>query len=207
MKLLNLCCGANRNQSEGWHNIDCLFPVLSDGSIERRQLKEEPRYTEFDVLSGPLPYERGTFDGILASHCIEHWTCLEAVDVMRKCYDLLKPGGILMVSVPDASYFRKVHDEDTVENAVRLFGEPIHLPDGETDFMGYGLFNRYHKTVLTKDALWCYFVRAGFVGIERVFDEIRSLIVEVECGSSVVADMCKLLNRIPFSLIMVGVKK
>lgn len=198
MKLLNLCCGSNRDQSEQWWNLDQLHPVLAPGTPERAQLDREVRYFEHDVLASPLPFCDGDFDGILASHCVEHWDCQQAVQVMRECFRILKPGGILMVSVPDASYFRKVHDEDTVENAVRLFGEPIHLPDGETDFMGYGLFNRYHKAVLTEDALWCYFVRAGF------WWNGRKSITEME--GPVLSELRMLLNRLPFSLIMTGEK-
>ena len=162
MKILNLCAGATRPQDEAWWNLDNLHEVLLPGTPERDNLDSEPRYINVDVLKDRLPFNDDDFDGIIASHCIEHWTCQEAIAVMRECLRILKPNGVLLASVPDASYHRQVYHRDTVENAQELFGEPIHLPDGETNFLGYGLFNRWHKTVMTEDVLWSYFVRTGF---------------------------------------------
>lgn len=201
--LLNLCCGATRPQSDEWQNIDQLHPVLALGTPERAALDAEPYYTEADVTKG-LPYPAESFDGILASHCVEHWDCMTAVDVMRECRRVLKPNGVLLVSVPDASYFRRVYAEDTPENAVRLFGEPIHLPDGETTFFGYALWNRWHKAILTEDALWCYFVRAGF---ERyaIYRQSTTAMVMPEIPDAL-SLMQTLLNRPKFSLAMSGVR-
>lgn len=208
MKLLNLACGNVRPQStEGveWVNLDNLHSILSDGSPERRQLDSEDNYRDWDLLScNALPFGDETFDGIVCSHFVEHLNCQESVNMMRDCLRLLKSGGILMASVPDASYFRKVHAEDTVENAVRLFGEPIHLPDGEDNFMGYALFNKFHKTVLTEDSLWCYFTRAGFSNIIRYGFNYPTGLQLTENTSAF--EMRKILNRLPFSLVMTGVK-
>lgn len=217
MRLANLCCGAVRPQStEGveWINIDHLHPVLHEGTEERKNLDAEPNYLEWDVESGPIPIAQGSLDGILASHCVEHWDCQKAVVILRDCWSLLKPGGILLVSVPNASYFRQVHEQDTVENAVELFGESIYLQDGERTFFGYGLWNRYHKAILTEDALWAYFRRAGFAegGISRCYlgHDDRLFYSKIHDGrnrrSELFCFMSGFLNRIPFSLVMVGIK-
>lgn len=205
MKLLNLCCGATRPQDPIWTNLDQLHPVLLPDTPERIQLDSEPRYTEHDVLAGPLPYPDDTFDGVLASHCVEHWDCQQAVTVMKECRRVLKPGGCLLVSVPDATYFRTMHDYDNVENAKRVFGEPIHLPDGETTFFGYGLWNRFHKAILTRDSLWCYFVRAGFAGTWE-FEYTGQQPDGESPHTDSLFTMGKLLNRLQFSLLMTGYK-
>jgi predicted SAM-dependent methyltransferase len=211
MKLLNLCCGAVRNQSPDWINVDNLHATILPGTPERENLDKDENYINIDVETGMMldyaKMECGSFDGILMSHCLEHWDCWRGVRIMGQCLSLLKPGGVLLVSVPDASYFREVHDEDTVENAERLFGEPIHLPDGETTFFGYGLWNRYHKAILSEDALWCYFHRAGFKEIDRMqFDSGRMVYPALVTGGPM-DEMVKLINRIPFSLVMWGVKE
>lgn len=207
MKLLNLCCGAVRPQSEEWTNLDLLLPVLGRHSEEWKNLQQEKNYIEHDVTSGPLPFPDETFDGILASHCVEHWDCQEAARIMGECRRVLKAGGVLLVSVPDASYFRRVHDQDTVESAVALFGEPIHLPDGETTFHGYGLWNRYHKAILTEDALWSYFVRSGFGKVDALRFHQGMMTYPALCTGSPLDQMASILNRIPFSLVMAGVKE
>lgn len=221
MKLLNLCCGANRVLSDEWTNLDQLRATLQPGTPERFHLDQELNYVEHNVLTGALPFEDETFDGICASHCLEHWPCEEGAAVMMECRRVLKPGGVLLVSVPDASYFRKVHDEDTPENAVRLFGEPIHLPDGENTFTGYALWcPGRHKAILTEDALWHYFKRAGFGHVSRVYLDAKAKetpdqkwwscherIGDFESAMLGMCLMVPVLNRLPFSLVMCGVKE
>lgn len=194
MKLLNLCCGAVR-PPEPWTNLDNLRAILPPGTIERENLDAEKNYVDHDVLSGRLPFPDDTFDGILASHCVEHWNCQQAVNVLKECRRVLKTGGEILVSVPDATYFRAAYSSgrDTPENAVELFGEPIHLPDGEKTFFGYALWNRYHQAILTDDALWCYFVRAGF---DQDFIHTAGMN----------AKLLSIANRLKFSLVMGAVK-
>ena len=91
MRLLNLCCGANRPQDEFWWNLDELHDYLAPGTPERTNLDAEPRYVDHNVLDY-LPFPHNEFDGILASHCLEHWDCQQGVDVMRRCLNCLKPG-------------------------------------------------------------------------------------------------------------------
>jgi predicted SAM-dependent methyltransferase len=204
MKLLNLCCGGNRPQDEFWWNLDELHEVLAQGTPERLNLDAEPRYVDHNVLDY-LPFAHEEFDGILASHCFEHWDCKQGVDVMRRCMNCLKPGGVLMVSVPDASYFRLMYVADTAENAVELFGEPIYAPDGENTFFGYALWNRFHKAILTEDSLWSYFIRAGFKDTNIM--RISPILHGDEIIHESVKEMHKILNRRLFSLIMVGYKE
>lgn len=200
MKLLNLCCGANRPQDEFWWNLDNLRDHLELGTPERINLDAEPRYINTDIEIS-IPFHNGEFDGILASHCLEHWDCKLGVNVIERCRYLLKPGGTLMVSAPDASYFRLMHSADTAENAVELFGEPIYAPDGEDTFFGYALWNRFHKAILTEDALWAYFARAGFE--DKKVERISAMVND---GNEVVKEMWRILNRRLFSLVMIGVK-
>lgn len=197
MRLLNLCCGATR-PGEPWTNLDSLHSVLLEGTPEKANLDRELNYVNHDVLSGPLPFPDDTFDGILASHCVEHWDCQEAVRVLKECHRVLYPSGFLMISVPNASYFREVFGQDCHENAVELFGEPIFLEDGEDTFFGYGLFNRFHKQILTDDALWALLQRSGF----GEPDQIPKGMPE----HTVVGRMISLLNRRKFSLEVLAIK-
>lgn len=203
MTLLNVGCGAARYAAP-WINLDDLHSQLALGTPERDQLSREGNYVNHDIASGPLPFADETFDGVLASHVIEHFDAPTGAFVMRECRRVLRPNGVLLVSVPDASYFRRVHAEDTPDNAVRLFGEPIHLPDGESTFFGYALWNRWHKAILTDDALWAYFVRAGFASgdVKRIMSQ-RHLEAQ---HSEALSAMRPALNRTKFSLVMQGVR-
>lgn len=218
LKLLNLCCGAVRPQSTErveWVNVDNLHKDLFIGTPERTNLDKEANYINMDVEGNDFfDYSRrnpASFDGIVASHCVEHWDCQTAASIMSQCRMLLKPHGVLLVSVPDTSYFLNFRYEDTVENAERLFGEPIHLPDGETTFFGYALWNRYHKAILCKDSLAAYFLRAGFPMPGVVSREWLGALKKQEYSKDdtlgiCMHSLCSILNRLPFSLVMHGIK-
>jgi predicted SAM-dependent methyltransferase len=201
MKLLNLGCGAVRPQGEEWINADNLHATLEPGTPERGNLDAERNYYNLDMEQLVFPWTEDVFDGIVMSHVIEHFDCRRATEIMEQCRTMLKPGGVLLVSVPDATVFRRNWDEDTVENAERLYGEPIYLPDGHTDFLSYAGFNQFHKVLLSEDSLWCYFVRAGFERIWRIKTPIE--FPAEDCAAS---KLCRILNRLPFSLIMATTK-
>lgn len=200
MNLLNLACGAVRVVDDTWINVDNLHETLLPGTPERANLDAEPNYVNADITRS-LPFVDGMFDGVLASHCIEHFDCQQGVAIMRECHRILKPGGVLVVSVPDIEIFHQHEHEDTVENAERLFGEPIYLPDGETTFCGYAAWNRYHKTIMCPSVLKAYFERAGFLRRERFRMETAG-----QWHGTVAANIFPLLNRLSFSLVVVGTK-
>jgi predicted SAM-dependent methyltransferase len=200
MKIANLACGAVRNQGEEWINVDKLRPFLPEGSPERINLDAEKNYREIDLAEFPWPFEDNEFDGLLLSHYLEHTDAIEGLKVMQECRRILKPNGHLVVSVPDCSYFKSVIDRDNIENAVELFGEPIHLPDGHDNFFDYALWMRQHKAILNEDSLWCYFKRAGFAK-DRIYP-YRDYLVQNES----LLKIYSLLNRLRFSVVLVGEK-
>lgn len=207
MTLLNLCCGATRVVDDTWINLDSLHDVLQSGTPERANLDAEPNYVNWNIpQDGKLPFADEKFDGILASHCFEHWDCQQGAAVMKECRRILKPGGTLMVSVPDALTFQEHHDQDTFENAVHLFGEPIYLLDGETTFAGYALWNRFHKVILSEDTLWPYFIRAGFDD-DSVWTMNNEYVAHPDSSEpEAVNAMFPLLNRLKFSVVMTATK-
>jgi predicted SAM-dependent methyltransferase len=80
---LHLACG--KHILPGWANID--------------QIKA-PDVIQHD-LTRPLPVPQGSISLIFAEHFIEHIRRDQAVHLVRECYRMLKPGGVLRVSTPD----------------------------------------------------------------------------------------------------------
>ena len=192
MKLLNVGCGATRPTD--WVNLDNLHDVLKPGTPERTNLDKETNYVDHK-LPEIMPFKEGTFDGVLCSHVIEHFDCQDAVKILEDCRRVLKIGGILVVSVPDAEYFRLVLNIDTRDRAVELFGEPI-CPDEpwHKSFFDYGLFYNQHKQILTDTSLWCLLVKAGFSPAFLYVSNDTSKEIE------------KIMNRRKFSLEMTALK-
>lgn len=198
MQLLNVGCGSVRNP-DPWINLDELHAQLRPGSPERINLDKEPNYVDHK-LPEIMPFKEGTFDGVLCSHVIEHFDCQDAVKILEDCRRVLKIGGLLVVTVPDAEYFRMVYDRDKPESATGLFGEPI-CPDEpwHKSFFDYALFYKQHKQVITDTVLWCLLVKAGFkpAWLYKVYpDESLNIYKEI----------AKLLNRRMFSLEIGAVK-
>lgn len=56
----------------------------------------------WDIKKG-IPLKPSSIQGIFAEHALEHFTWKEAFKVfLPECYRILKPGGIIRISVPDA---------------------------------------------------------------------------------------------------------
>jgi len=192
VKFLNLGCGGQREQGDEWVNLDDLHSQLCPGTPERMKLDSEPNYVNYEIGYGPLPFRPETFDGVLMSHVLEHFDAQMGMYVMRLCHEVLKPGGVLLVSVPNASYFRDVYPDDRNENWERLF-EVSDPANPIPTFFEAALWFSQHKVILTEDALWCYFIRAGFQ-------------IPASVDAAVLGPMSALLNRRKFSIEMLGIK-
>lgn len=208
MKLLNVGCGGHRPQGEEWWNLDELRTFLKPGTPERSNLDNEPRYIEHHLGSYELPFPKETFDGILCQHVLEHMDCHTASDVVKDMHSKLKPGGCLVVSVPDVDYFMKVHAGDTRENAEHLFGEPISEPWHES-FFSYALFHNEHIQLLNWSGLCALLVSGGFtpgniIQCRQAFDAITFQTLVEKCPP--VALLCPELNRRKFSAIAFAFK-
>lgn len=210
MKLLNVGAGGTRPQGDEWTNIDQLHDQLRPGTPERRQLDAEKNYINHDITKG-LPFADESFDGVLNSHCAEHFDPQAGVQLLKECRRVLKPGCALLVSVPDASIFRRVDAEDRNENWPRLFGvtDPNNpIPTWRTA----SLFFEQHRMVFTEDSLWCFLREAGF-GADEIFTVNNAwLVATVEFGSKLgeqaeaLLHMTDQLNRLQESLIMSATK-
>lgn len=188
MKYLNLGCGGERDQSEEWVNLDDLHAQLPIGEGARDDLDKETNYVNFDVLSGPLPFEGETFDGVLASHFFEHFDAQTGLKLMRECKRVLKTGGTLLVSVPNAAYFREVYPQDRKDNWPVLF-DTFDSGNTYATFFEAALWFDQHKVLLTDASLWCYFTMAALTIAPSAPDALMQK-----------------LNRRKFSVEMAGVK-
>ncbi len=62
----------------------------------------------FDLRLG-LPFPPDSIDIIYAEHVFEHFDYKTLVNLLRDCYHVLKPGGVLSAAVPDAEIYLKAY--------------------------------------------------------------------------------------------------
>jgi SAM-dependent methyltransferase len=86
MRLLNLGCGSLYCSVPCWTNVD--FVARGEGVMKH------------DLLLG-VPFDAETFDAVYHSNVLEHFTEEQGVFLMKECFRVLKPGGMIRVVVPD----------------------------------------------------------------------------------------------------------
>lgn len=108
---LHLGCGATT--PDGWLNVDGSWNVrLSRHHILHallRSLRIIPKNTRSDYrkdiywadVSKPLRFADESFSVVYASHLLEHLFLDDARALLRECFRVLKPGGVIRLLVPD----------------------------------------------------------------------------------------------------------
>jgi|SRR5215217_7789340 len=112
--MLNIACGTKTNW--GWNNLDfSTYALLAhhrtlasflkrigllSSTRYKRLLGVDPGIIRHDLRKG-IPFGNNTFDVVYHSHFLEHLDRRAALSILRECYRVLKPGGILRVVVPD----------------------------------------------------------------------------------------------------------
>lgn len=197
MKLVNLGCGDTK-LPEPWVNVDTFHSMFAPGTPERNQIDMIGNYVDAQLLE-PLPFDDYSVSGLLASHLLEHFNAQDGLKLLKEVHRILGSGSSVIVSVPDASYFRRVYPEDRNENWNRLYDTTDPNNPIPTFFEAALWFNE-HAAILTEDAVWSYLTMAGFKNVRRLDP------VSFTEDDPIMQMMHKELNRRKFSLVMVGTK-
>lgn len=92
MVALNLACGIYYISNLDWVNVDWEA--------------NSPHVQQMD-LTNSLRLESESFDFVYTSHFIEHLTLLQAEMLLKECYRILSPGGIIRIVTPDFEKYCK----------------------------------------------------------------------------------------------------
>ena len=102
--MLNVGCGTR------WHWAWCNIDLVST----------QPEVIQHDIREG-LPFEMNSFQVVYHSHVLEHLDPAAGERLVRECFRVLNPGGVLRIVVPDLeriahlylSMLRKAWDGDS----------------------------------------------------------------------------------------------
>jgi predicted SAM-dependent methyltransferase len=103
---LNLGCFTDVISHPDWLNIDIL-PI-------ENMLPKGTNFLRADLGNGLPTFEPQSVGLIRMSHLIEHVTLEQARFLLKDCYRLLRPGGVIRIATPDAKLIIAHYPDDMV---------------------------------------------------------------------------------------------
>jgi len=119
VRRLHIGCG--KNILKGWFNTD-LQPELGAFSLSACSI---------------YPYPDGCFDYIFSEHLFEHLSYKDGKRMLQQCYRVLKPGGILRITLPTQEFLLRLYSEakEKKTKEYALWYLKRNLPDIYEDFV------------------------------------------------------------------------
>lgn len=160
-KKLHLGCGSNI--LDGWANIDY--------SKDRRIIRLD--------LTKPLPVEKRSIRYIFSEHFIEHISREDLLSLLRECYRVLKPEGVIRITTPSLRKLISVYRTGQLtefENVGWIPMSPCQLMNGGMRLWG-------HKFIYDKDELYNILFEVGFqdVKVETFGNSDHEELEHLEC--------------------------
>jgi predicted SAM-dependent methyltransferase len=154
----------------GWNNVDIL---------DLRQFASQTgrRFTQLDVRH-PLPYQDNSVDYITAHHLLEHLTYMEGKQFMKECLRILKPGGVMRVSVPNLTLL----SERYLENNTGYWRDvSVEVEKAGSECEAYfNLAMSGHLSGYDEENLLELFYKTGFESYVSRFDSSKHDIIRLE---------------------------
>lgn len=121
-------------------------------------------------LNRRLPFPDSCFDVIYSSHVLEHFKPRQLDQLLSELHRVLKPGGKMLICVPDASRYVRAYVERDPHNLLQH--EPAVLSDCPMDYLNYIFYmDGHHHMMFDQENLARHVERAGFRNcLPRQFD-------------------------------------
>lgn len=109
-------------------------------------------------LAMPLPFEDRYFDGIFASHVLEHFSYKSTIDILREWRRTLKFDGTIEIHVPSFEYIIDQYHKTKRIPLPELYGGQGHIYD-------------VHLCCFDSDSMREILYEAGFTGVKMSFED------------------------------------
>jgi SAM-dependent methyltransferase len=132
-KILDLGCGSGRHlvglARHGFKPVG-LDNALYGLSLARQWLEQErlPGSLTLADMRRPLPFGNETFDGLISTQVIHHALLATIIGTAREIARVLKPGGVLFVTVPVGKKSAGRSEEIEPNTFVPIAGSEVGLP-------------------------------------------------------------------------------
>lgn len=162
---------------DSWRNFDASptlryerLPVI--GRLYTKNAMRFPENVEYgDVVKG-LPIQPGSCDAVYCSHVLEHLSLEDFRAAIINTYELLSPGGVFRLVVPDLEALANAYVKSKDPLAAVVFMQDSFLgsisrPRGLTGALKAFLGNNAHLWMWDYKSLQHELDHAGFVNIRR----------------------------------------
>jgi len=167
--LVKLNVGSFINCFHGWVNIDRL-------DLSEFARRNGYTFKQLDVRNG-LPYQDESVDIILASHFLEHLNREEGEQFLKECFRVLKPRGVIRLSVPDSKLLVQKYLKGEIME-YRHVNVGVENAGDEAEAL-FHLLLAGHKTVYDEKSLKGLLEKIGFIRAKRMpFNKSRSKAIE-----------------------------
>ena len=94
---VKLQIGCGTNLLDGWFNTGISL--------------KECWYGAYLDAGKPFPFSDSTFDYIFSEHLFEHLTYKQGLNMLKECYRVLKPGGVMRLATPDLRFLLGLYQD------------------------------------------------------------------------------------------------
>lgn len=155
--------GSGPNPIPGWLNTDLAPDTYGDHRANIVYLDATRRF----------PFDDGTFDFVFSEHQIEHISEAAAMDMVRECFRVLRPGGRVRIATPDLAAIAGLHTEDISPPArhyLHFMGERF-VRDATGSLachvINHMFYAHGHRFIYDFETLSARLSQAGFVDIVK----------------------------------------
>ncbi len=110
----------------------------------------KPRADAYVDITKPLPFTDNSIDGIFCEEVIEHIKFDNGYQLLKECFRILKPDGVIRLSTPDLNWFAS-----RVSQSIKTCDE-----------INTVFYNHGHRYLYTQEALYFYCQEVGFTNLK-----------------------------------------
>ena len=116
----------------------------------------------WDLSITPYPWEDNSIEAIHSSHVIEHLNKQDGINMVKECYRILEPGGVLTLCCPGMDqYISRLLKNDFSDVRPHII-TTLDTLVGELNHEEYHMSHRY---LFNKDTIELWLLKAGFTNI------------------------------------------
>lgn len=157
-------CDSLDANAQGQYRMPRAAPVLLNFGCGTNHLPGWWRNMDIEVnIEQPLPFESASADAVFSEHCVEHTSQYKAVAFFKEAFRVLKPGGLIRITVPCLPQIIENSEEDYWRFASKWTKIGPTL-EGAMD----AIVNAHgHQTIWGADTLRACLFYAGFRDLKR----------------------------------------